>query len=152
MGDYGMNGNYGESFFGGAISGIIGMVIGIAVIIGMWKLFTKAGRPGFYAIIPILNLKTLVDVTGLPSSWFWYMLIGLVLSPINFGLTSIISLYAAFVIVRQLRRVFGKSDSLGAVLLTMIFVEIMLPYIGLSDATYKGPQSTADVRVLPWFN
>ena len=31
------------------------------------------------------------------------------------------------------------------------FVEIMLPYIGMSDAAYKGPQSTADVRVLPWF-
>jgi hypothetical protein len=152
MDENGMNFGGGQSLLGGAVSGIVGIVIGIALVIGMWKLFTKAGKPGFYAIIPVLNLKTLVDVTGLPSSWFWYMLIGLALSPISFGLTSIISLYAAFVIVRQLRRVFGKSDSLGAVLLTMIFVEIMLPYIGLSDAAYKGPQSTADVRVLPWFN
>jgi hypothetical protein len=151
MDDNGMNFGGGQSFLGGTIGGIVGAAIGIALVIGMWKLFTKAGRPGFYAIIPILNLKTLVDVTGLPSSWFWYMLIGLVLSPISFGLTSIISLYAAFVIVRQLRRVFGKSDSLGAVLLTMIFVEIMLPYIGLSNDVYLGPQSTDDVRVLPWF-
>jgi hypothetical protein len=152
MDENGMNFGGGQSFMGGAVGEIVGAAIGIALVIGMWKLFTKAGRPGFYAITPILNLKTLVDVTGLPSSWFWYMLIGLVLSPISFGLTSIVSLYAAFVIVRQLRRVFGKSDSLGAVLLTMIFVEIMLPYIGLSNDVYLGPQSTADVRVLPWFN
>ena len=145
-----MNAIIGALIVGGFGVALV-VVLGLVAVFGLWKLFTKAGKPGFYAIIPILNLKTLVDVTGLPSSWFWYMLIGLALSPISFGLTGIISLYAAFVIVRQLRRVFGKSDSLGAVLLTMIFVEIMLPYIGLSDAAYQGPQSTADVRVLPWF-
>jgi hypothetical protein len=54
--------------------------------------------------------------------------------------------------VRQLRRVFGKSDSVGAVLMTIVFSSIVIPAIGLGKDTYIGPQSTADVRVLPWFN
>jgi hypothetical protein len=152
MDENGMNFGGGQSFLGGAVSGIVGAAIGIALVIGMWKLFTKAGRPGFYAIIPILNLKTLVDVTGLPSSWFWYFLIGAALATPTVGLTSIISLYALYIIVRQLRRVFGKPDSVGAVLMTIVFSSIVLPAIGLGKDTYSGPQSTADVRVLPWFN
>ena len=85
-----LNGDFGASLMGGAVSGIIGLVLGIAVVIGLWKLFSKAGKPGFYAIIPLLNFKILVDITGLPAAWFWYFLIGAALSPISFGLTGLI--------------------------------------------------------------
>jgi hypothetical protein len=152
MDENGTDFGLGGAIVGGAAGAIVGAIIGIALIIGMWKLFTKAGKPGFYAVVPLLNIKTLVDVAGLPSSWFWYFLIGAALATPTVGLTGIISLYALYIIVRQLRRVFGKSDSVGAVLMTIVFSSIVLPAIGLGKDTYIGPQSTADVRVLPWFN
>jgi len=46
--------------------------------------------------------------------------------------------------------VFGKSDSVGSVVVYMFFSGLMLPYLGFSNATYLGFQSTSDVRVLPW--
>ena len=145
-----LNGDFGASLMGGAVSGIIGFVLGIAVIIGLWKLFTKAGKPGFYAIIPLLNFKTLVDITGLPTAWFWYFLIGAALSPITFGFTGLICLYVAYIVMRQLLRSFGKSDSIGSVILHLVLAEIMLPLIGFSAQPYLGVQSIADVRTLPF--
>ena len=146
-----MNADMGASLMGGALGGIIGLVIGIAAVVGMWKLFTKAGKPGFYAIIPLLNFKTLVDITGLPATYFWYFIIGSALSSVTLGITGLISLYVAFVVFRQLLRSFGKSDSVGNVILYLFLSGFMIPYLGLGAATYQGVQSTSDVRVLPWF-
>jgi hypothetical protein len=126
------------------------MVIGIAVIIGLWKLFTKAGKPGVYALVPVLNLKMLVEITGLPSTWFWYFIIGAALAPISFGLTGLVCVYVAYIVMRQLLRSFGKSDSVGSVILHLVLAEILLPIIGFSSQPYLGVQSTADVRILPF--
>ncbi|MEY3949146.1 MAG: hypothetical protein RJB43_501 [Verrucomicrobiota bacterium] len=49
------------------IAGIV--VIGIVTLIGMWKVFTKAGEPGWAVLIPIYNIIVLLRVAGLP--WYW---------------------------------------------------------------------------------
>ena len=150
MGEYGMDGNAGASFLGGAVSSLIGLVVAIAVVVGVWKLFAKAGKPGIYAIVPLLNLWTLVEITGLPKTWFWYFIIGAVLSPVSFGLSGLVCLYVAYIVMRQLLRSFGKSDTVGSVVLHLVLAEILLPMIGFSAQPYLGVQSTADVRVLPF--
>ncbi|GBL23604.1 hypothetical protein EMGBS6_03890 [Opitutia bacterium] len=45
------------------------IVIGIVCLIGMWKVFTKAGEPGWAVLVPIYNLIVLLRVAGLP--WYW---------------------------------------------------------------------------------
>jgi len=47
------------------------LVAGIVVVtlIGMWKVFTKAGEPGWAVLIPIYNLIVLLRIAGLP--WYW---------------------------------------------------------------------------------
>ena len=47
------------------------LVAGIVVVtlIGMWKVFTKAGEPGWAVLIPIYNLIVLLRIVGLP--WYW---------------------------------------------------------------------------------
>lgn len=48
------------------------IVVGVLVIIsiiGMWKVFVKAGRPGWAAIIPIYNLWVLCEISGKPGWW-----------------------------------------------------------------------------------
>ena len=52
---------------GGAGGSIVGLIVGILVIAGMWKVFTKAGKPGWAAIIPIYNLIVLLQIAGKPQ-------------------------------------------------------------------------------------
>jgi hypothetical protein len=49
------------------VAGII--VFSIVNLIGMWKVFTKAGEPGWAVLIPIYNLIVLLRIAGLP--WYW---------------------------------------------------------------------------------
>ncbi len=52
---------------------IVGTIIYLAIIAlmlaGMWKVFEKAGKPGWAAIIPIYNLIVLLDIVGKPIWW-----------------------------------------------------------------------------------
>ena len=49
------------------VAGIV--VIGIVTLIGMWKVFTKAGEPGWAVLVPVYNIIELLRVAGLP--WYW---------------------------------------------------------------------------------
>jgi hypothetical protein len=49
------------------VAGIV--VIGIITLIGMWKVFTKAGEPGWAVLVPVYNIIVLLRVAGLP--WYW---------------------------------------------------------------------------------
>ena len=48
---------------------LVFVVIGIVTLIGMWKVFTKAGEPGWAVLVPIYNLIVLLRIAGLP--WYW---------------------------------------------------------------------------------
>jgi hypothetical protein len=47
----------------------------ILLIAAMWKVFSKAGQPGWAAIIPIYNIYVLCKVAGRPGWWLLLMLI-----------------------------------------------------------------------------
>ena len=55
---------------GGGIIGILMMLVWLAVVIGIiagiWKVFTKAGKPGWAALIPIYNIVVLLQIVGRP--------------------------------------------------------------------------------------
>lgn len=56
----------------GAVILILGaayVAIVVATIIGMWKAFAKAGRPGWAVLIPIYNLVVLFQIGGLSGWW-----------------------------------------------------------------------------------
>jgi hypothetical protein len=144
-----MNAIIGALIVGG-FGVVLVFVLGLVAVFGLWKLFTKAGKPGFYAIIPFLNLYTLVEITALPVTWFWYSIIAGIVTTWSGGLLGLVSLYLTFIIFRQLLRVFGKSDSIANVIINLIFPYITLPILGMSDAQYRGPQASDDVPRLPW--
>ena len=54
------------------------IAIVILVIAGLWKTFSKAGQPGWAAIIPIFNVYILLKVAGRPGWWLLLYLIPLV--------------------------------------------------------------------------
>jgi len=109
----------------GFIPLIIILAIAVFVIAGMWKIFTKAGKPGWAVIIPIYNYIVMCEIVGKPIWWFLLM----ICPCINF----IFVIWVWNLVCKS----FGKSEgyTVGVVLLPFIFV----PMLGFGDAVYLGP-------------
>jgi Family of unknown function (DUF5684) len=109
---------------GGAGSSIIGLLIGILVIAGLWKVFTKAGKPGWAAIIPIYNLIVLLQIAGKPLWWIVLFCI------------PIVNFVVAIMVFINVAKAFGKGTgfAIGMLLLGPIFI----PMLGFGSAQYIG--------------
>jgi hypothetical protein len=96
----------------------------ILLIAAIWKVFTKAGQPGWGAIIPIYNLYAMCKVAGRPGWWLLLCLIPF--------LNLIILIILNFDIAKK----FGKSGgfAVGMILLPFIF----WPILGFGSAQYQG--------------
>jgi hypothetical protein len=124
--------DYGNSAaIGGAIAGMmmtffmIMMVIGLFIVVCQWKIFSKAGKPGWAAIIPVYNLIVLLDIVGKPVWWILLFFIPLV----NFVVFILLAV--------ELARSFGKGGgfAIGLLLLPIVFY----PILAFDDSTYMGP-------------
>ena len=45
------------------VFGIVGLLLSIFYLICFWRLFSKAGRPGWFAVIPIFNIIMFYIIT-----------------------------------------------------------------------------------------
>ena len=109
----------------GAIITILSLVLSIVLIIAQWKIYTKAGKPGWASIVPIYNLIVLLEIVELP---IWY--IALFFVPIA-------NIYAMFKIYIELAHKFGKSTGFGVA--TIFFSPICLPILAFSkNCVYNG--------------
>ena len=97
----------------------------VLMIAAMWKIFAKAGQPGWAAIIPIYNWIVWCKIVGRPA---WWVLLLLICFPIFFIILSI-----------DLAKSFGKGVgfAVGLILLSIIF----FPILGFGSATYQGPSA-----------
>jgi hypothetical protein len=109
---------------GGAGGAIFGLLVAALVIAGMWKVFTKAGKPGWAAIIPIYNLIVLLQIAGKPVWWILLLLV------------PVVNLVIVILIWVGVANAFGKGTgfAIGLLFLSPIFV----PILGFSDARYVG--------------
>jgi hypothetical protein len=105
------------------------LAVSILVIAGCWKVFTKAGQPGWAAIIPIYNLYVLTVIAG--KEWWWVLLF----------LIPCVSIVPAILIPIAVAKNFGKGVGfgLGLAFLGMIFY----PILGFGDAVYAPPSQAA---------
>ncbi len=113
---------------------IFAVVFCIAIIIAQVKIFQKAGKPGFYSIIPFLNTYTLFDI-AIGKGWLGILSIFLPFIPVVGYFASIgLTFYVYF----KLGQAFGKSSAFG---IGLIFLSpIFLILLGFSDDQYIGPQ------------
>ena len=117
----------------GSGMGIVGILISLAFIALMiasaWKVYTKAGQPGWAAIIPIYNVIVLLKIVGKP--WWW--ILGFLIPFVNFVVMILIAV--------SLAKVFGKGGgfAVGLILLSFIFY----PILAFGDATYTAPPPPA---------
>lgn len=109
---------------GGTLSIVFGVVVAIVLVIGMWKMFTKAGEPWWAAIIPLYNLYVLFKITWGSGIKFLLLLI------------PIVNIIVAIKTQIKLAKAFGKGGGFvaGLIFLTPIFYAIL----GFSDAKYMG--------------
>ena len=111
------------ALFGG-VGSLVMLAIWILVIAGLWKMFAKAGEPGWASLIPIYNIFVLVKIAGRPAWWVLLMLLPFV----NFIIFIILTL--------DLSGKFGKG--VGYAVWMMVLPFIFYPMLGFSDATYSG--------------
>ena len=57
------------SALGGSVFMLVCLALSLIVVAGFWKTFTKAGKPGWAAIIPIYNVVVLLQIAGRPVWW-----------------------------------------------------------------------------------
>jgi hypothetical protein len=107
------------------VSMIFGLLIALLLIVAMWKVFTKAGQPGWASIIPIYNLYIWCKIVGRP--WWWILLM----------LIPFVNFIVAIILCIDLAKSFGKGVGfgIGLALLGIIF----FPILGFGSAQYQGP-------------
>jgi Family of unknown function (DUF5684) len=111
------------------------LLIALLVIVAMWKVFTKAGRPGWAAIIPIYNIYVWCKIVGRPGWWVILMLIPFV------------NIIVGIVVCIDMAKSFGKGAGFGIGIALLGF--IFLPILGFGSAQYQGPSASPGVAVSP---
>ena len=112
--------------------GVVGLalyvlIIGFFIAVG-WKIYQKAGRPGWVVLVPIYNLYVLMEIVGRPAWW----LVLFFLPVVNLVIATIVNI--------DLAKSFGKDllYGLGITFLGFIF----LPMLAFGSDTYKGPAAS----------
>jgi uncharacterized protein DUF5684 len=117
------------------LSMIVGLLVALLLIVAMWKVFTKAGQPGWASIIPIYNLYIWCKIVGRPGWWVILMLIPFV------------NIIVGIILCIDMAKSFGKGAGfgIGLALLGVIFI----PILGFGSAQYQGPSASQGVAVTP---
>ena len=101
----------------------------VLMIAAQWKIFEKAGQPGWAAIVPFYNTYVLiVEVCKQPPIWFWLTLV---------PCANIVALlFIVFVLPFKLAEKFGKDTgfAVGLLLLGIVFY----PILAFGSAEYQG--------------
>lgn len=105
---------------------VIALALMIVILVAMWKLYAKAGKPGWAAIVPFYSQYCLFDI-AMGNGWLFLLTF---VPCVNFVMTIICYL--------KLAKAFGKGTGFGIGLIFLSF--IFVPILGFGDAEYIGPQ------------
>lgn len=123
-----MEQNYEELFLGMGLSTIISISLFIAIIyiVAQWKIFIKAGQPGWLSLIPIVNIYITLKIVGKPGWWLLLMIF-----------VPFVNIILVIWMTNLLSKSFGKDElfTIGLLLFGIIFY----PILGFGDARYLGP-------------
>ncbi len=94
----------------------------LILVISMWKIFTKAGKPGWAAIVPIYNMIVMLEIACKPIWWFILLLIPLV------------NIIVIIIVLIELAKRFGKGVGFAIGMLILPF--IFYPMLAFGDSKY----------------
>ena len=106
---------YGEYEGPGTGQVLVWAAISILLLVSFWKIFVKAGKPGWAAIIPIYNLVVYLQIVNRPIWWIVLLLI------------PVVNIVVGIVLTNDLAKSFGKGVgwTLGLLFLPFIFCPIL---------------------------
>lgn len=94
-------------------------------VICFWKIYTKAGKPGWAAIVPIYNLIVFLEIVGKPVWWIILLFIPFV------------NIIIAIILVHRLSLSFGQG--VGFTILLLLLGIVGYPMLAFGSAKYVGP-------------
>ena len=118
------NSNALGALFGGTML-LVWLAVMVIVIIGGWKVFEKAGQPGWAILVPFYNAYIILKIAGRPGWWLLLYLIPLV------------NLVVALIVAIDVAKSFGKSAAFGIFLLFLLG-GIGYLILGFGSARYLG--------------
>lgn len=107
--------------FGGLIA-VIALALTVVAIVAQWKMFEKAGEPGWGCIIPIYNFYLMCKIGGKPGWWVVLMLV------------PIVQIVVLVLVLLGVAKGFGKGTGFAIGMIVLPFVFFCL--LGFGDATY----------------
>ncbi len=96
----------------------------ILIVTSMWKIFTKAGQPGWASLIPIYNVVKTLEIVGKPDWWVILMFVPFV------------NIVVSVIIAYNLAVVFNKGPLFTAGMIFLPF--IFYPILAFGSSTYVG--------------
>jgi hypothetical protein len=115
---------YGEPTQGpGPVVTLIYLAIIVVSIVALWRVFAKAGLPGWGALVPFYNLYLLLKLAGRPG---WMLILFLI---------PIVNLVIAVIVSLDVASNFGQGTGFGIGLFFLPF--IFYPVLGFGAATYQ---------------
>jgi hypothetical protein len=115
----------------GPLFWIFWLAFTILMIAAWWKIFSKAGQPGWAAIIPIYNWIVWCKIVGRP--WWWILLL----------LIPFVNFIILIILIIDLAKSFGKGVGFGIGLLLLPFIFFLI--LGFGSAQYHGPSASPGV-------
>lgn len=94
-------------------------------IVGGWKIFVKAGEPGWGIFIPFYNMYLVCKIAGRPG---WYLI---------FFFIPVVNVIVALFIAMDIARAFSRTIGFGFGLWLLGF--IFIPILGFGPAQYSRP-------------
>tara|TARA_B110000902_G_C13883596_1_gene427700 strand:+ start:34 stop:396 length:363 start_codon:yes stop_codon:yes gene_type:complete len=104
----------------GIVFALVYIAVAVFYVYCFWKLFEKAGRPGWESIIPIYS--SYIMITKLAKLEWWYLL--LIFIPL-------VNIFVIFKIYIEIAKNFGKSTMYGVGLVFIGF--ILIPMLALGE-------------------
>jgi len=114
---------------GAAVAGIsmvlmlASMALVLVVVAAQWKVFSKAGQPGWASLVPIYGQVVMFQIVGRPAWWIFLLFI----------CTPVVGIILAI----DLAKSFGKDNTFAAGLI--LLAPIFLLILGFGSAQYQGP-------------
>jgi hypothetical protein len=105
--------------------GFIWLAIVVFIFAAYWKIYEKAGQPGWAGIVPIYNIYVMLKIVGKPGWWLIMMFI------------PVVNIIYLIWMINMLSKSFGKDEGFTVGLLLLGFV--FYPILGFGDAKYLGP-------------
>ena len=106
------------------VSVFFSLAFTVVILVGMWKVYVKAGKPGWACIVPFYNSYCLFDMT-FGNGWLFLLTF---VPCVNFVMMILVYV--------KLAKAFGKGGgyAVGLIFLPVIFI----PMLGFGDAQYLG--------------